>query len=147
MNKMMEKILVKEGEEKQYFKVDFFVNEIVNKTKIIGDCLVYDYDGSLREEKINFNRIFRLVGDKTGYEVNCNEFRVSKQTIHVSQYLELAQKLSEMLAQKFAKRKIVVYISVEENLEIRFHTYREEEANWLVDDLNKYDIPILFWQT
>ena len=146
MNTMM-KIILDEGEQQECtIQVDDVLKKIVDKTKIIKNCIVYDEDGALEEEKINFDRIIHFVGDKTGYEVSCNELRFSRQKIHPCQFPVLARKLSDMLFQKYNPQKIVVYISLyDDEFELRFHTYREDEKLWLDEDLNKYDKPILCW--
>ena len=146
MNDMMNEILKAEEETKSCLQIDNIVREIVSKTRIIRDCLVYDKDGILKEKRINFNRIIQFVGDWTGYEVSCNELRFDRKSIHSNQFLVLVSRLSDMLSQKFNGRKIVVYILLCENeIELRFHTYRKDESLWLDKDLNKYDMPILCW--
>lgn len=37
----------------------------------------------------------------------------------------------------------MVYIILNEDIELRFHTYRDDERLWLDENLNKYDTPIL----
>ena len=50
-----------------------------------------------------------------------------------------------MLLQKYAK-KVVIYIIMHDNeVELRFHVYREKEGLWLDEDLDKYNIPILYY--
>lgn len=147
MNEMMKKILKGDVEQECCSKMDdTILNEIVNKTKIIKECIIYDKDGTLEEEKINFNRILQFFGDWTGYEASCNELRFERQKILPSQFLVLANDLSHMLSQKCNGKKIVVYISLyDDEIEVRFHIYRKEEQLWLDEDLNKYDLPILYW--
>ncbi len=39
----------------------------------------------------------------------------------------------------------MVYISVyDDEIELRFHTYRKNESLWLDENLDKYDTPILY---
>ncbi len=146
MNDMMNAILKDEKGEESSLQLDSILTEIVSKTKKIKNCIVYDKDGTLEEEKINFGRILQFVGDWTGYEVSCNELRFERNSILQSQFGVLASRLGDMLSQKFNGKEIVVYISLCDNeIELRFHTYREEEGLWLDKDLNKYDMPILYW--
>ena len=78
--------------------------------------------------------------------MSCNELRFERESIPQSQFGVLAKRLSDMLSQKFNQKKIVVYISLCDNeIELRFHTHREDEGLWLDKDLNKYDMPILCW--
>lgn len=143
---MMNAILKDEKGEESSLQLDTILTEIVSKTKKIKDCIIYDQDGTLEEEQINFNRIIQFVGDWTGYEVSCNELRFERKSIPQSQFGVLASRLSDMLSQKFNGKEIVVYISSCDNeIELRFHTHREDERMWLDKDLNKYDKPILCW--
>lgn len=146
MNDMMKEILQCDDKKEGYLQIEDILEEIVAKTKVIRDCIIYDKDETLVEEKINFSRILQFVGDWTGYEVSCNEFRFERESIHSSQFLTLASKLEYLLSQKYKGKKIVVYISLyEDEIELRFHTYRTTERMWLDEDLNKYDTPILSW--
>lgn len=145
MNDMMN-VILRDKQEEFSLQLDFMLTEIVSKTKKIKDCIIYDENGNLEEEKINFDKILTFVGDWTGYEVSCNELRFERESIPQSQFGLLARELSDMLSNKFNKKKIVVYILLFDNeIELRFHTHREGEGLWLDKDLNKYDIPILCW--
>ncbi len=143
MNNKMKKIIIEKEGEKHCLKINTIVNEIVNKTKIVKDCIIFDIDGSLEEDKINFSKILNMVGDRTGYEVSCNEIRISQEGVNASELLTLADELSILLYKKYNKN-IVVYISLfDDEIELRFHTFREDERLWLDKNLDKYDIPIL----
>lgn len=140
MNEMMKLIL--EGEENQECdsQIDEILYEIIDKTKIIKNCIIYDKDGTLKEDEINFSKIMYFFGDWTGYEVSCNELIFERQKILPNYFLALAKKLSYLLSQKFDEKKIVIYISLsDDEIDLRFHTYREDERLWLDEDLNKYD--------
>ena len=75
MNKIMKKMLLEDEKDNEISKIDLITEEIVSKTKIIRDCVIFDEDGTLDESKINFSRILKFVMDWTGYEVSCNELR------------------------------------------------------------------------
>ncbi len=142
----MNTILKDENVVESGLELDSILTEIVSKTKKIKDCIIYDKDGTLEEEKINFDRILQFVGDWTGYEVSCNELRYERTSISQNQFGVLVSRLGDMLSRKFNGTEIVVYISLYDNeIELRFHTYREDEGLWLDKDLNKYDVPILYW--
>lgn len=145
MNEMMKMILEDKERENSCLEVDAIVDEIVNKTKIIKECIIYDKEGTLDEEKINFKRIKKMVGDCVSYEVSCNEFRFNRDIVSTEQYLMLAEKLNYMLTQKYTKKMVIYIILHEDEMELRFHTYRKDEKLWLDKDLNKYDAPILCW--
>lgn len=145
MNENM-KILLETGEKGECnLQIDTILNEVINKTKLLKDCIIYDEDDSLKEDKIDFSRILQFAGDKTGYEVSCNELIFGKQEITSNKYLELANKLCYLLSVKYGEKRFAVYISVyDDYVELRFHTCRNEEHSWLVDNLDEYDIPILY---
>lgn len=144
MNDRMKLILKDERGQGCYLEIDAIVTEITNNTKIIRDCIIYDKDGVLEEEKINFERILKMVGDWTGYEVSCNELRFNLEVISPRYFLKFADKLSSMLIQKYTQKKVVVYITLyDDEIELRFHTYSKDERLWLDKDLNKYNVPIL----
>lgn len=145
MNKKMKQILKEEKFPETSFEIDAIVNRIVDKIKIINNCIIYDQDGTLRESRVNFDRVLKMFGDWTGYEVSCNELRFSRKLINPNVFFTLAEQLSEMLLQKYAK-KVVIYIIMHDNeVELRFHVYREKEGLWLDEDLDKYNIPILYY--
>lgn len=144
MNDIMKEILKDEEGSETCLQVDAILKEIVDKTKLIHDCVIYDEYGTLEENEINFDRIIKFVGDWTGYEVSCNEVKFERVQFSPNQFLVLATKLSYMLSQKYMGKKIVVYILLsEKELELRFHTQRENERVWLDEDLNKYGVPVL----
>lgn len=146
MNEMMKLIL--EGEENQECnsQIEKILYEIIDKTKMLKDCIIYDKDGTLKEENIDFDRIINFFGDLTGYEVSCNELIFERQEILPKYFSILANRLSYLLSQKYDIKRIVVYVSLcDDEIELRFHTYREDEKLWLDEDLNKYDTPILCW--
>ena len=46
---------------------------------------------------------------------------------------------------KYEKRQFGIILSIIDNeVDLRFHIYREDEGLWLDKDLNKYDNPILY---
>lgn len=146
LNSAMEKLLLNENDKKEALETGMIIREVVNKTKIIKDCIIFDENGKLEESKINFDRILKLVGDWTGYEISCNELRYFKSELPPDQFLCFADGLNSALLQKYSGRKFGIVISVDnEIIDLRFHTYREKEGLWLDKDLNKYDNPILYY--
>ncbi len=123
-------------------KTKAFLHKIVNNTKILKDCVIYDEYGI--EDMIDWNSILEIVGDATGYEIGCNEFRLEKDEVGAGQYQMLAYELHAILKDKYPDRKFVIYLSVNGGYpEIRFHTYRTGDGFWLEEDLNVYITPIL----
>lgn len=145
LNSAMEKLLLNENDKKETLKTRIIIREVVNKTKIIKDCIIFDEDGKLEESKINFDRILKTVGDWTGYEISCNELRYFKSELPPNQFLCFVDGLNSALSQKYNGRKFGIVISLDgEIIDLRFHTYREKEGLWLDTNLNKYDNPILY---
>lgn len=143
INDEMKKIISNSVTQRLDIKTKTFLQEIVNNTKILKDCVIYDEDG-IEESMINWNRMLKIVGDATGYEIGCNEFRLEKDEVGAGQYQMLAYELHAMLKDKYPNRKFVIYLSVNDGYpEIRFHTYRTEDGFWLQEDLNVYIAPIL----
>lgn len=143
MNNQMRKIISNENNQKCDEKMHEFLKGIINKIKIIRDCVIYDDEG-IDESDVDFDSVLKMFGDLTGYEVNCNEFRYEKNKIITYSCLDIATDLNHMLENKYRNRKFVIYVCVgDECIEVRFHTYRETEGSWLDEDLNKYNKPIL----
>lgn len=127
--------------EKKYLA---FLDEIVSKTKRIGDCIIYDDEG-ISESDIDWERVLKFVGDFTGYEVACNEFRLEKSECDITQCQKLAHDMHSMLQNKYKEKQFVVYVYINDgNIDVRFHTYRITEGFWVKEDLNGYDNPILW---
>ena len=141
-NWMMSQILLKEG-EKQGLQAKMISKEVIKKTRLIRNCVIFDENGTLNEERMNFDRILKIVG--AGYEVSSNELRFSKGEIPRNQILYFVDCLNLELSRKYRERKFGIIISLYDgSIDLRFHTYREEEGLWLDNNLDKYDVPILY---
>ena len=144
INWMMNQILLKEGEKKG-LQAEMISKQVIKKTRLIRNCVIFDENGTLNEERMNFDRILKIVGDWTGYEVSSNELRFSEGEIPRNQILYFVDCLNLELSRKYGERKFGIIISVyDESIDLRFHTYREEEGLWLDNNLDKYDVPILY---
>ena len=145
MNDSMKQLLQKSGEVEDVFKLNQISEKVVNGTKLVKDCVIFDETGKLDETKINFSRILKFVKDWTGYEIACNELRFSIEEIPPKGFLYFIEKLNTDLSMKYEKRQFGIILSIIDNeVDLRFHTYREDEGLWLDKDLNKYDNPILY---
>ncbi len=143
-NWMMNQILLKEGEKKG-LQAEMISKQVIKKTRLIRNCVIFDENGTLNEERMNFDRILKIVGDWTGYEVSSNEIRFSKEEIPRDQMLYFVDCLNLELSKKYKKRTFGIIISLyDEFVDLRFHTYREKEGLWLDNNLDKYDVPILY---
>ena len=141
-NWMMSQILLKEG-EKQGLQAKMISKEVIKKTRLIRNCVIFDENGTLNEERMNFDRILKIVG--AGYEVSSNELRFSEGEIPRNQILYFVDCLNLELSRKYGERKFGIIISLYDgSVDLRFHTYREKEGLWLDNNLDKYDVPILY---
>ena len=141
-NWMMSQILLKEG-EKQGLQAKMISKQVIKKTRLIRNCVIFDENGTLNEERMNFDRILKIVG--AGYEVSSNELRFSEGEIPRNQILYFVDCLNLELSRKYGERKFGIIISLYDgSIDLRFHTYREEEGLWLDNNLDKYDVPILY---
>ena len=66
-NAAMEKLLNGQRQQSAESMAEF-VALIVEKTRLIGEAVVYDDEG-IDETKVDFSRIFSFVNDWTGYEI------------------------------------------------------------------------------
>ena len=98
--------------------------------------MIFDENGTLNEERMNFDRILKIVG--AGYEVSSNELRFSEGEIPRNQILYFVDCLNLELSRKYGERKFGIIISLYDgSVDLRFHTYREEEGLWLDNNLDK----------
>lgn len=142
INWMMNQILLREGEKKG-LQAEMISKQVIKKTRLIRNCVIFDENGTLNEERMNFDRILKIVG--AGYEVSSNELRFSKGEIPRNQILYFVDCLNLELSRKYGERKFGIIISLYDgSIDLRFHTYREEEGLWLDNNLDKYDVPILY---
>ena len=145
INEKMEKVLNDEEQECSEQTTELLKN-IVAETKLVRNCMGYDKAGNLKEENIDFDGILEIVGDWTGYEAGCNELRLPLQSIQPEQYLAFAEGLGRLLSDTYGGRECAVYLLlVDDEIELRFHTIRENEPLWLDENLDAYDCPILCW--
>ena len=98
--------------EEKDFQLGDIVDEIVNSTKMIKECIIYDKCATLNEEQIDFARIISFFGDLTGYEVGCNEIRYSSNVIVPNQIMSFAKDLCYKIAQRYNGIRLVVYINI-----------------------------------
>ena len=72
--------------------------------------MIFDENGTLNEERMNFDRILKIVG--AGYEVSSNELRFSKGEIPRNQILYFVDCLNLELSRKYGERKFGIIISL-----------------------------------
>lgn len=119
--------------------------------KNVHGCLVIDNNNEIESENVNFERILKIHGDKTGYEASVNEVRINDficgNNINFRNVLMLGfdvlDSWSNLLKKEYPQKKFCLMISCQnEFVTLRFHQVREGESRWLLDDLEKYDSAI-----
>lgn len=150
LNTKMENIIYEHNNKSEDFNkcISEFCDNYLLKTKRILDCIIYDQEGDLSEEKINFERLLQFYGDWTGYEASCNEIRLTDylelNKNNIGYILDVFNSFKKGLLNMYPNRKFCIIISIDEqDITMRFHTYRKEEGMWLSEDLESYDNPIL----
>ena len=110
---------------------DEVFSSIIGCIHSVGNTVIFDED-DITESDVNWERIFRFTNNYTGYEIGCNEFTIPIEKVeNISIYL-LAVNFLERLKNKFSNIEFVVYFIVKnQNLEFRFHVFREDEGFWI----------------
>ena len=143
MNQKMLNIVSKEYLTGNTRIADKIINDIVDNTILKNECLLYDKDGQIRKAPISIEWIKENFSDLIGYEVTINELKFDKESFSDINLFYFMYELSNKFEMKFSK-KIVSYISLHESdIDIRFHTFRTDETDWLCNDLDCYDNPIM----
>ncbi len=143
MNKKMKKQNNDIIDEKNSDDLNKIITHIVKNTKLIKEAVIFDEDG-INESDVDFDEIFSIVNDWTGYEIGCNEIRIENRKFESHQYSTFARILHESLKEKYPDKHFLVYLMLDNDyVEIRFHILRNNEEIWISNDLNTYDTPIL----
>ncbi|AUG56727.1 hypothetical protein [Acetivibrio saccincola] len=150
MNKKMKDILKKNAlNMRNDNKIPQFCDYILSKTKIIKNCIIFDEKNDLEEKNINFEKILKFCGDWTGYEVACNEIRITDYISFKQEEFYMVSRILNYLklglSKMYCTRKFCIIISIDNNhVVLRFHTYRENEGLWIKEDLEGYENPIIY---
>lgn len=145
MSDSMKRLLKKSRKEIDRVKLNGISQNLVQSTKLIKDCVIFDETNKLDENKINFVQVLKFFKDWTGYEIGCNELRISISEIPYQGFMYFVEKLNADLVKKYKGRKFGIILSiVNQEIDLRFHIYRADEGLWLDKDLNKYSNPILY---
>ncbi|MBY8911647.1 hypothetical protein KY305_02585 [Bacillus sp. YC2] len=113
----------------------------------IDDCFILDLENELSNtQSINWDRILKMYGDKTGYEASCNELRVNdcldNENLSEDEVLIYAFHVMDgwehQLNESFPEHKFILILTVDEGYAtLRFYKFREEESSWLNEDIEK----------
>ncbi|AXY39430.1 hypothetical protein ACPZJV_06570 [Bacillus velezensis] len=149
-NKNMKRLKERLEDRSNANKVDLSkLKDIISPNIVkVDDCYILDLEYELTDNTtINWNRILKMYGDKTGYEASCNELRINDYLDNsdlsdeeISLYaFQVVDGWEQHLKEKFPEHKFVVIISIDEGFAtLRFHKYREEESGWLKADIEDY---------
>lgn len=115
------------------------------KIKEIYDCILIDIKDEIEEERINFSRVIKMYGDKTGYESSCNEFRINdfvecgSDLEVIKMTLPVMESWKEKLECDFPQYNFYLILSFSDGYAtLRMHRKRNDEKNWLTNDLESY---------
>jgi hypothetical protein len=119
----------------------------------INGCYILDLENELDSRSINWNRLMKIHGNKTGYEASCNELRINdylddnKTQDDILIYgLRILHDWKDKLKRDYVNQKFVLILSFDKTyVTLRFHKKREGE-NWLNSDLGKYQESILIME-
>ena len=138
MNQCMKQLFV---ERNDY--VTELANKIIQGTRKINDCIIYDCNNEINEDNLNFERIIKRFGDKIGYEVACNDISIEKKDLDLSEIISFFSKLDKGFTDAFHQRMVLYLIEKEDFYELRFHSNRGDGSKWLKEDLDAYNEPII----
>lgn len=131
-------------------KVDEFSEKVFSSIKMIDECVVIvDFNNEMKQGGLNHDWILSQYGDYLGYEVSCNEMRVSDyidiNNIQPAPFiLRLIENLKLILKRKYPQFNFVLIgIIITNEIEIRFHSLRHNEKGWLSEDIDEYKEGIL----
>ena len=134
----IEKLVVQEKLIKNEFIFDL-CREISDKTKIIGDCIVYNQSNvELNKEFTGSSFFKKTYGDLTGFECSCNEITLGEDFFTKNTIFLFFKTLRDMFEEKFPDRKIVLLITERDECQLRFHIYREKEGLWIDEKIDNY---------
>lgn len=119
--------------------------KISSKIKCINDCVLYDNNGILDNDKINWDYVLKLNYDLTGYEVSCNEIVIPDNIFCKNGVNVFLDELKKQLSEKLIDRKICFIMYYNGIGVLRFHTYRPDEGMWLDSVLENYQEAVLYY--
>lgn len=130
------------------------IEKIISDTIFFHDCIVYDPNLTRRKmlsRGVDYEGIINSHGgEKTVYEVGCNDIDIDFRDLDASEIETFLLDLNDALVRKF-NHKMAIYIyprvyindddvEMEQRIwNLRFHSLWEGEPTWLVSDLNEYD--------
>lgn len=148
----MEKILQELQKENQLLNLSTKkISKLMHPNiKEIYECILIDIKDELDEHRIDIEHVLQRYGDRTGFEASCNEFRINDFVEYESELEILNLALLTMdsweneLKCKFPSYKFCLILDFDDGYAtLRFHKKRNDEKNWLTDDLEGYKLNAL----
>jgi hypothetical protein len=131
-------------------KVDEFSQKVFSFIKVIDESVVIvDFHNEMKQGGLNYDWILSQYGDYSGYEASCNEMRISDyldiNNIQPAPFiLKLFENLKSILKKKCPQFNFVfIGIIKTDEIEIRFHSLRNNEKGWLSEDIDEYNEAIV----
>lgn len=116
--------------------------------KNVDDCIIIDNYNEIDIKKINFERLLKMYGDRSGYEASNNEIRlndfINGNLIDFRSVLALGINILDIweikLKRKYPNGRFCLIITYGDNsIILRFHQVRDDENMWLIEDLEQYN--------
>ncbi len=114
----------------------------------VFDCTIYSNEEPLDVSPDGFERMLSVNGDRTGYEASANEIRLNdyfhSETPSLYSLIDLGFMIislwTTLLKALFPLFKYTFMLSCDtEYVTITFYQNREDEADYLLEDLEQYD--------
>lgn len=148
MNKNMTNILEQIEQEKSNV-ITVLPKEMHNlifpNIQQIHDCIIIDNKNEISEQMVDYDRIIAMHGDKTGYEASCNEVRINDYIQKGDEFdvIRLANIIIEgwkyKLKKEYPQSTFCIGLTCNKGyVTLRFHTCRDTEKGWLLQDLEGY---------
>lgn len=147
-NKRMDSILeqINNGKSEAITILPNTLQELIfPNTKRVYDCIIIDNKDKVIPEKVNYDRIISMHGDQVGYEVSCNEVRISdyinggKRSDEVRLAQTVMQGWKYKLKNEYPQYNFCInLICTNEDTTLRLYRYRDNEKRWLTKDLESY---------
>ena len=120
--------------------------DILSKIKQVGDCIVYDECNALDSKTNSEEEITKRYGDRTGFEIWYNEIRLSRyKNFNIGYILPFLDAIKHKMKTKYPRLYCyVIYVTETQDIDFRFHVYREEEGMWLDDNIEEETNPLLY---
>ena len=120
--------------------------DVLGKVRQVGDCVVYDECGALDGKTVSEEEITKRYGDRTGFEMWHNEIRLSRyERFNIGCVLPFLEAVKERMKALFPRQFCyIVYVTGTQDVDFRFHVYREEEGMWLDEDIEQVAEPLLY---